>query len=241
MKQYMKFADHLEDDTTPEDVVVVLDTSPSMTIDDYQPSRLDAAKEAGLALLDVKRGRYPTDRVAIVGFSRNARVIHSLVNVREEIVSLKKALREVKTHASTNITAGLRKATTLLSGIQSTEPDAGTGILGMISSWLFDDSPSPAPAKTPRRNARIILLSDGKHNTGSKPESVAEKLKEQGVVIDVLGIGGSPTAQEFDEDQLKQIASMHPDGSPRYCFIGDAAHLIKKFESLAQHIRPLGV
>ena len=240
MKQYMKFADHLDGDTGPEDVVVVLDTSSSMTFDDYPPSRADAAKEAGAALLDVKRGRYPSDRVGIVGFGCKARVIHPLATMREGRASLKQALHNVESDGSTNITAGLKKAAALLDSSRSGEPQAGTGVLSRISRLLFEDSAAPAHPMTPHGNARIILLSDGKHNTGPRPEPVAEKLKEQGVVIDVLGIGGSPTAEEFDEDQLKQIASMHPDGSPRYCFIGDVAQLIKKFESLAHHIRPLG-
>jgi len=42
-----------------------------------------------------------------------------------------------------------------------------------------------------------------------------------------------------DESRLKKIASCNPDGSIRYCFIGDQQDLIRKYESLAHHIRPV--
>jgi hypothetical protein len=60
------------------------------------------------------------------------------------------------------------------------------------------------------------------------------------LVIDVIGISGDWTGREdFDEDQLKRIASRGPDGQVRYCFITDTAGLIKTFKTLAGHIRPL--
>lgn len=83
---------------------------------------------------------------------------------------------------------------------------------------------------------RIILLTDGEHNTGSCPLKVASRLKSAGVVIDCIGIGGSP--HDVDEKLLKSIASRNPNGSIRYCFIGDKHLLLKKYESLARHIRP---
>ena len=82
---------------------------------------------------------------------------------------------------------------------------------------------------------RIILLTDGGHNTGRPPFSLAEQLKAKGVVIECIGIGGNPG--RVDEKGLKRIASTKPDGSPRYCFIGDSATLIRKFEELANPIR----
>ena len=45
--------------------------------------------------------------------------------------------------------------------------------------------------------------------------------------------------KDVDEAILKKIASRNTDGSIRYCFIGDQQTLIKKYETLAKHIRPV--
>ena len=65
---------------------------------------------------------------------------------------------------------------------------------------------------------------------------IARRLKDKGVIVDCIGIGGNPA--EVNEADLMKIASKNPDGSIRYCFIGDQQELIKKYENLAHHIRP---
>ena len=80
-------------------------------------------------------------------------------------------------------------------------------------------------------------MTDGDYNVGGSPLRVAQRLKKAGVTIDCIGIGGSE--EEVEEEKLKTIASRNPDGSIRYCFIGDQQQLIRKYESLAHHIRPV--
>lgn len=82
---------------------------------------------------------------------------------------------------------------------------------------------------------RIVMLSDGAQTKGPSPIPMAERLKEMGVTIDCIGIGGRP--EDVDEGALKAIASKNPDGSTRYCFIKDRESLIRKYETLASHIR----
>ena len=79
------------------------------------------------------------------------------------------------------------------------------------------------------------MLTDGEHLGDENPVTIAARLKKAGVIIDCIGIGGSP--KDVDEKLLKQIASRNPDRSIRYCFIGDQQELIRKYQSLAQHIR----
>ena len=81
------------------------------------------------------------------------------------------------------------------------------------------------------------MLTDGEHNGLSNPEKVADRLKNAGVIIDCIGIGGTPN--DVDEKLLKKIASRDRNGSIRYCFIGDQQALIRKYETLARHIRPV--
>ena len=79
------------------------------------------------------------------------------------------------------------------------------------------------------------MLTDGEYNQGGSPIPVASRLKKAGVIIDCIGIGGSPG--DVDEELLKEIASCNPDGSIRYCFIGDQQELLRKYETLAHHIK----
>lgn len=74
---------------------------------------------------------------------------------------------------------------------------------------------------------RIVLLTDGH---GGRPEPVAEDLKRRGIIIDVIGIGGSPAA--VNEASLRKVASVI-DGDCRYRFIADRASLIEHFRKIA--------
>jgi len=60
-------------------------------------------------------------------------------------------------------------------------------------------------------------------------------LKDAGVVIETVGIGGSPA--DVDEDLLKAMASLDPHGQPRYRFIGDRQALLQEFEAKAAQLK----
>lgn len=78
---------------------------------------------------------------------------------------------------------------------------------------------------------RIVLLTDGH---GGKPESLARKLHDKGVVIDVIGIGPSPSA--VNEARLRQVASTI-DGMSRYRFIKDSRTLVAHYTQLGNKTR----
>lgn len=75
---------------------------------------------------------------------------------------------------------------------------------------------------------RIILLTDGQ---GGDPLQTAESLKGNGVVIEVIGIGPSPSG--VDEHLLRQVASV-VGGITRYTFIKDQRTLVRTTTVLAQ-------
>ena len=106
----------------------------------------------------------------------------------------------------------------------------------MLSLIFFEQGDSfVASHNNDNTTRRIILLTDGEHLGKSNPVNIADKLKGIGVIIDCIGIGGS--RKDVDEKLLKQIASRNPNGSIRYCFIGDQEKLIRKYSSLAHHLR----
>lgn len=202
-----------------ERLVIVIDASPSMEDTDWPPSRLEAAKEAAVALIARKLRISPEDEVAVVSYAARAKTHCHPVTVGAENAALYKAIGRIRTRMWTNITAALRESGKFV----------GTGSTGSVIGRFLRGQP-----KTTYRG-RIVLLTDGFHNHGDYPESVATRLKEAGVCIDCVGIGGNPDC--VDESRLREIASLQPDGvTPRYTFIGDKSDLIAKFEQLAGRI-----
>lgn len=78
--------------------------------------------------------------------------------------------------------------------------------------------------------SQVVLLTDGAHNHGPRPNAIAAKLR-QIATLEIVGIGGSP--QDVDEALLREIASADPDGRKHYRWIGDKAQLVSQFQALA--------
>ena len=78
----------------------------------------------------------------------------------------------------------------------------------------------------------IVLLTDGDHNCPGFPRDWANRLKGSGVIIDCIGIGGSPS--DVNEHLLRDIASIDESGRPRYRFIADSDSLLLEFREMAK-------
>jgi len=81
-----------------------------------------------------------------------------------------------------------------------------------------------------KKDAQVIVLSDGHHNTGVSPINLADRMRRC-AIIECVGIGGQPSA--VDEALMKAIASAYPDGRKRYRWIGDKAELVEHYRDLA--------
>jgi Ca-activated chloride channel family protein len=104
--------------------------------------------------------------------------------------------------------------------------DGGTDLAQGLkaAAKLFENQP-----RTQRRR-HVIMLTDG---FGGEPLQIAAQLKKQlGVVIDVVGIGGSHEA--VNEDLLREVATTDPDGCCHYRFIKDPEALSEHYTQLAQ-------
>jgi len=104
--------------------------------------------------------------------------------------------------------------------------DGGTDLAQGLkaAAKLFENQP-----RTHRRRS-VILLTDGQ---GGEPLDVAAQLKKKlGVVIDVVGIGGSHSA--VNEDLLREVATTDSDGFCHYRFIKDSEALSEHYKQLAQ-------
>ncbi|KXB07619.1 hypothetical protein AKJ51_00690 [candidate division MSBL1 archaeon SCGC-AAA382A20] len=220
-----------------EDTVIVEDESGSMGDTDYKPTRLGGVKEAGEAHIEEKASSYPENRVGIVSYSGKARTLCPLTPVGSGKKKLLKALEKLSSGGTTNITAGLREAgKLLLDGEDSIGMDEG--LMEGLSRLIFGEPAKKKDSKSSGQGnqKRIILLTDGKNRTGPSPVKTGKKIKKAGVIIDCIGIAGSP--DEVGEKDLKKIASTGKNGKPRYWFIGDKGKLIKKYKELSKHIKP---
>ena len=235
---YLNMANPVYPNGGVETTVTLVDESPSMYEQDLDPTRKTAAVNANIQLAEVKARQHPNDRVGVIAFSATARVLLAPVVVKDSLPDLRRALQDVEVGSGTNFTSALETAEKCL--FPSRSWYKARGLSRMLSDLLYETGRVKGAGPAQRQCSadavkRIILLSDGKHNTGASPLAVASRLKKAGVVIDCIGIAGSP--ESVDEDLLKEIASRNPDGSIRYCFIGHSDALLKKYQDLARHIR----
>lgn len=111
----------------------------------------------------------------------------------------------------------------MIQAIQSLQPDNGTDINQGLKKArdLFDWNRQDVIR-------RIQLLTDGH---GGRPVRTAQNLKDQGVILEVTGIGESPG--EVNEKLLKKIASVI-GGELQYQFITDPKTLVTRYTQLGR-------
>ncbi len=228
--------------TVMELVFVLIDFSASMDTEDFRPSRKAGAIEANKRLIETKARAFPDDQLGIIVFSDNAKVLHRPVPVGSGSQALCKSLRKRKIPGGgTNFTAALELAERCLFGSYSY--DEPQSFFGKAFSEFLAESETDSLLKISTPNVdngitrRIIMLTDGEHNGDGDPAKVAGRLKKAGVIVECIGVAGSPG--EVDKKMLKRIASRDEAGKARYSFIGDTSQLIKKYESMANQIRPV--
>ena len=232
--KYLDFANRVQSNKTSETLITLIDLSPSMDQDDWKPTRKAGAITANKELIKIKFKTHPQDRMGIIGLGDNSRLLHAPVCVSKGIQGLKSALNNPYRSCGTNFTAALKLAEKCFE--EKVNRPSSNFFTEMLSEIFIEpDNNKQQSNRSDSSLKRIIMLTDGEHNGSISPLAIASNLKNAGVIIDCIGIGGCPT--DVDEKLLKQIASKKPDGSIRYCFIGDQQQLLRKYQSLAQHIR----
>jgi len=115
------------------------------------------------------------DYAGVVSFSSSATVEHDIVPIDDDTrESLKDAVYSLYPSGFTNIGEGLLRAMELLN-----EPEVKSNGLPRV----------------------IVLLTDGRHNTGPHPYVVLPQLEEEGIIVFTIGLG-----YDVDEELLKTIA-----------------------------------
>ena len=196
----------------PLDVVLVLDTSPSMDYkldsnqdaDDWEESRLDVVQKAAKDLVD-ELTDVDNVNVGLVQFHGSGSSVESLTPLSDGgAQTIKDAIDGLDTdrHSGTNIESGLSEADNMLSDRSAAD---GT-------------------------NRVVILLSDGDYNRGDDPTEKATEMKRSGIEIYSIGFADQGQAA----NTLRGIAS---DPKEDHFFQADnATQLVDAFTNIANEI-----
>lgn len=181
-------------------VILAFDVSNSMRAKDLEPTRLGAAKAAGVAFAK----RQPSSvRMGVVAFGDSAVTVLQPTNVRTDVIA---AIRHLSVGGGTSLAQGMLQSLDAIAGkkltlkVSTLQSDAGAVKIGYFGS------------------SSIVLLSDGENTTRPDPLSLAEVASTAGVRVHAVGIGttkgtvvqidGFSVATALDEGLLKKMAQI---------------------------------
>jgi Ca-activated chloride channel homolog len=141
-------------------VMLLFDTSGSMTTDDVKPTRLAAAKAAGTTFA----GRVPEDfRLGLITFGTSAQELAEPTTDHARVIA---AIRSMQVHGGTAMGDGIRLA---IDAARAPVPDGLGG--------------------SRRLPAAIVMLSDGASTRGEDPIDVVQQVKKYKIPIYTVALG----------------------------------------------------
>ena len=198
-------------------IMLAIDVSLSMRVNDVKPTRMVAAQEAAKTFL---RDLPKTIDVGLVTFAGSAQVVQRATLDREALVSAIDAIQ---------MQIGTAVGSAIVLCLAELFPDHGISLGDMTfgarqKARGRDDKEKVAPKQiTPIEpgsydSAAIILLSDGRRTTGVDTLEAAKMAADRGVRIYVVGLGtvdgeassadGMAIYMKLDEPTLREVARM---------------------------------
>jgi Ca-activated chloride channel family protein len=224
-------------------IMLAIDVSLSMRVNDVKPTRMVAAQEAAkLFLRDL-----PKDiEVGLVTFAGSSQVVQRATLDRESLVA---AIDGFQMQMGTAVGNAIVQCLAELfpdHGIDVGELTFGTKPHGR--SLAAKDKPAPRQitpvAPGSYGPAAIILLSDGRRTTGIDTLEAAQMAADRGVRIYVVGLGtslgdaatpeGIPIYLQLDEPTLREVARMT---GGEYHHAGTAEKLRSVYENLGTQMQ----
>ncbi len=202
------------------DLVIALDASKSMMVDDVGGTRLARARAMVKALLGTLAG----DRVAAVVFA-GAAAHFPLTDDEDVALSFLGDLGPLDLPPGSNVAGALRTATCMLrpdkADVWSGEC-ARTGGAGHGGDPLAGDAEAPPPATAlaaEERGKVVLLITDGGTGRGEVPIAAVQQVRravELGVTVLVMGVGSEAGGEvpELDEDGNVSGRKRGRDGRP---------------------------
>ena len=198
--------------STGHPVVLIIDVSRSMEETDIAPTRIEAAKAAGI---EFARRLPRASRLALVTFGNFATVVVPLTSERDHVI------------------AGIANLTTQL------RTQLGTGLVEGVRAVTGEGTPTSPPAVGFR--AVAVLLSDGRASDGIPPLEAAQLARSRGVRVYTVGLGTAADPSTFrsgfygvlDEPTLQMIAG---ETGGEYYRAEEAGRLHEIYRGLARII-----
>lgn len=188
-------------------VILAFDVSGSMLADDFEPTRLEAAKVVARDFV----ARQPTTvRVGIVAFSDSGFSTQLPTNDQATLLA---AIDRLQPQRGTSLANGIIVSLNTIANVTGQDP-----IIGMNdpeSSSAVPPTPVPVSAEN---SAVIVLLTDGENNMDPDPLAAAQFAADRGVPIHTIAIGsvegvdltvnGFTVHTQMDEATLQKIAEI---------------------------------
>ena len=224
-------------------IILAIDVSLSMRVNDVKPTRMEAAQDAAKLFLK----ELPKDiEVGLVTFAGSSQVAQRATLDRTALVTVIDAFQmQMGTAVGNAIVLSLAELFPE-HGIDLGEMTFGSKAQGRS----LDDKARPPPkqlkpvAPASYKSAAIILLSDGRRTTGVDTLEAAKMAAERGVRIDVVGLGtvegdvstpdGMAIYMKLDEPTLREVARMT---GGEYHHAGTAEKLRSVYEGLGSRVQ----
>jgi len=185
-------------------VILSFDVSGSMSAEDMQPTRMEAAKAAAREFV----GRQPGNvKIGVVAFSDGGISVQPPTNDQDAILM---AIDRLAPQRGTSLGSGILASLNAIATERGEVPPAGDSL-----------TPVPTPTPVPYGTyipAAIVLLTDGENTTNPDPIETAQIAAQQGVRVYTIGVGSAAgttlTVNDFtvftqlNEPMLQQIASL---------------------------------
>jgi Ca-activated chloride channel family protein len=224
-------------------IILAMDVSLSMRVDDVKPTRMVAAQEAAkLFLRDLPKNI----EVGLVTFAASSQVAQAATLDRPALLAAIDGFQ---------MQIGTAVGSAIVTSLAELFPDQGINLEEMTfgsksRGRSLDDKDKPPPQQiTPVAPgsydaAAIILLSDGRRTTGVDTLEAAKMAADRGVRIYVIGLGSvggngamsedMPIYLQLDEPTLREVARMT---GGEYHHAGTAEALRSVYENLGSRVQ----
>jgi Ca-activated chloride channel family protein len=167
-------------------VILAFDVSGSMSANDFEPTRMEAAKAVAKEFVE----RQPTSvQIGIVAFSEGGFSVQIPTNDQAAIIA---AIDRLQPQRGTSLANGILVSLNAIANANGDAPIMGTSELEASPPATF----VPVPAGS-EHSAVIVLLTDGENNMEPDPFTAAQAAADRGVRIHTIGIG-SASGTELD-------------------------------------------
>lgn len=191
-------------------VILTFDVSGSMAANDFQPTRMEAAKAAAQQFVD----KQPSSiSIGVVVFSDGGISVQPPTIERDKTLA---TIQRLVPRRGTSLGNGILVALNTIAVDAGDPPILKTSSTGDPNSPAQSIEPVPAPQGW-YPSAAIVLLSDGENNEEPDPSTAADLAADLGVRVYTVGIGspsgvdleveGFTVHTSLDEAALQSIAS----------------------------------